>query len=140
MQFEDSEIGFVKGRITIPPHTGVPLLEPLRLAGRQVNESEGEDNRVALESLKPKGTSLPRAMMVGDLKLTALKSRLNGLGIGAEFAGEGVLVCRATTDSVEDTVAVRKTGRGEVRVEGGACEMFYTVRDAIYQLHALVEV
>jgi len=138
LQFEDSEIGFVKGRITIPPHTGVPLLEPLRLTGRQANGNEGEDNRLALESLK--GTSLPRAMMVGDLKLTALKSRLNGLGIGAEFAGEGVLVCKANTDSVEDIVAVRKTGRGEVRVEGGACEMFYTVRDAIYQLHALVEV
>jgi cleavage and polyadenylation specificity factor subunit 2 len=140
LQFEDSEIGFVKGRITIPPHTGVPLLEPLRLTGRQTNGNEGEDNRLVVESLKPKKASLPRAMMVGDLKLTALKSRLNELDIAAEFAGEGVLVCRATTDGVEDIVAVRKTGRGEVRVEGGACEMFYTVRDAIYQLHALVEV
>lgn len=140
MQFEDSEVGFVKGRITIPPHTGVPLLEPLRLTGRQANGNDGEDSRLALENLKPKGTPLPRAMMVGDLKLTALKSRLNALGIGAEFAGEGVLVCRAAADAVDDIVAVRKTGRGEVRVEGGACEMFYTVRDAIYQLHALVEV
>ena len=65
---------------------------------------------------------------------------MNALEIGAEFVGEGVLVCRDATGGVEDIVAVRKTGRGKVRVEGDACEIFYTAQDAIYQLHALVEV
>ena len=36
-------------------------------------------------------------------------------------------------------VAVRKTGRGKVLVEGEASETYYTVRKEIYGLHALVE-
>jgi cleavage and polyadenylation specificity factor subunit 2 len=84
--------------------------------------------------------SVPRAVMIGDLKLTSLKVRLNKQGILAEFAGEGILVCRSVSDDgEEDTVAVRKTRKGEVRVEGDASILFYTVREEIYKLHALVE-
>jgi cleavage and polyadenylation specificity factor subunit 2 len=87
---------------------------------------------------------IPRAVMIGDLKLTSLRLRLSKVGIQADFAGEGILVCRSAlidgNEEYEDTVAVRKTRKGEVRVEGDASNLFYTVREEIYKLHALVEI
>ena len=81
--------------------------------------------------------------MISDLKLTALKSRLAILGIAAEFAGEGVLVCggaasKAAGETASDSVAVRKTGRGKVVMEGTVSEVYYIVRNEVYNLHALV--
>jgi cleavage and polyadenylation specificity factor subunit 2 len=72
--------------------------------------------------------------MIGELKLTALKARLAAVGIQAEFIGEGVLVCRGDVE----TVAVRKTARGQVELEGTVCDVYYKVRKEIYGLHALV--
>lgn len=81
--------------------------------------------------------------MIGELKLTALKSRLATVGVQAELIGGGVLICGAAkrggpSDSLEDTVAVRKTGRGRVELEGTVSQLYYTVRREIYNLHALV--
>ena len=73
--------------------------------------------------------------MIGELKLTALKARLAAVGVQAEFIGEGVLVCRG--GDVE-TVAVRKSARGQVELEGTVCDVYYKVRKEIYGLHALV--
>jgi cleavage and polyadenylation specificity factor subunit 2 len=73
--------------------------------------------------------------MIGELKLTVLKARLAAVGIQAELIGEGVLVCRG--GDVE-TVAVRKSARGQVELEGTVCEVYYKVRKEIYRLHALV--
>lgn len=114
------------------PHSDMPILEPLRIGAKATDDVTQMDVVNAADAL-------PKAMMIGDLKLTALKVRLNQLNISAEFAGEGVLVCRVKNDEEEDVVAVRKTRRGEVRVEGCASNLFYIVREEIYQLHALVE-
>jgi len=79
--------------------------------------------------------------MIGDLKLTALKSRLSKLGIAAEFAGEGVLVCggqAGSEETIHASVAVRKTARGKVAMEGTVSDVYYAVRQEIYNLHALV--
>lgn len=73
--------------------------------------------------------------MIGELKLTALKARLAAVGVQAELIGEGVLVCRA--GDVE-SVAVRKTARGQLELEGTVCDVYYKVRKEIYKLHALV--
>ena len=102
--------------------------------------ADGENQVVAAKDANT-ASAIPRAIMIGDLKLTALKIRLNRLEIATEFAGEGFLVCRSKSidDDEEDTVAVRKTRKGEVRVEGDASPLFYTVREEIYKLHALVE-
>ncbi|KAG8900408.1 hypothetical protein FRB99_006056 [Tulasnella sp. 403] len=82
---------------------------------------------------------LPRSAMIGDLKLTVLRSRLTALGLSAEFAGEGVLVCSGGgTGEMEQTVAVRKTGRGRVSVEGSTGDVYFTIRKEIYALHAMV--
>jgi len=80
--------------------------------------------------------------MIGDLRLTALKARLGVLGISADFVGEGVLVCNLRGEGgiggEDSTVAVRKTGRGKVLVEGSVNEVYYIVRREVYNLHALV--
>lgn len=82
--------------------------------------------------------------MIGELKLTALKARLATVGVQAELVGEGILLCGAaakrgaSSDSLEDSVSVRKTARGKVELEGAVSEVYYTVRREIYNLHALV--
>ena len=82
--------------------------------------------------------------MIGELKLTALKARLAAIGVQAELIGEGVLICGAgakqggASDSLEESVAVRKTGRGRVELEGNVSDVYYLVRREIYNLHALV--
>ena len=63
---------------------------------------------------------------------------------GRVLVGEGVLICGAAAkrggawDSLEDSVAVKKTGRGKVELEGAVSEVYYKVRKEVYSLHALV--
>lgn len=83
--------------------------------------------------------------MIGELKLTALKARLASIGIQAELVGEGVLICGAAArlggdkgDGSSESVAVRKTARGRVELEGNVSKVYYMVRKEIYNLHALV--
>jgi cleavage and polyadenylation specificity factor subunit 2 len=90
--------------------------------------------------------TLPHSTMIGELKLTALKSRLASVGVQAELIGEGVLICGAGAnkkgtiekDTLDESVAVRKTGRGKVELEGNVSDIYYIVRKEIYNLHALV--
>jgi cleavage and polyadenylation specificity factor subunit 2 len=85
--------------------------------------------------------ALPHSTLIGDLKLTALKARLATVGIQAELVGEGVLICGkkgTATDNLEEAVAVKKTGRGKVEMEGSVSEVYYIVRREVYNLHALV--
>ena len=84
--------------------------------------------------------------MIGELKLTALKTRLASVGVQAELVGEGVLICGAAAkkgagvslESLGDSVAVRKTARGRVEVEGSVSDVYYTVRREVYNLLVLV--
>jgi cleavage and polyadenylation specificity factor subunit 2 len=88
--------------------------------------------------------TLPHSTMIGELKLTALKARLASIGVHAELIGEGVLICgsgakkNAGSDILEESVAVRKTARGRVELEGNVSDVYYIVRKEIYNLHALV--
>ena len=79
--------------------------------------------------------------MIGDLKLTSLKARLSSTGVQAEFAGEGVLLCKNKDSASENDaslVSVRKLADGKVELEGSISDVYYSVRRAIYDLHALV--
>lgn len=82
--------------------------------------------------------------MIGELKLTSLKARLTAVGVQAELVGEGVLICGAApkksgpSEILENSVAVRKTARGKVELEGTVSEVYYIVRKEIYNLYALV--
>lgn len=113
----------------------VPLITDVRHAiGTGLLPTSAHSEPKALAPRLP--SSLPRSTIIGDLKLTALKSRLAALGVSAEFAGEGVLVCNgASTDS---QVAVKKIGRGQVVVEGAPSQVYYLVRQEVYSLHAVV--
>jgi len=95
---------------------------------------------------------LPKSMMIGDLKLTALKARLSAVGVQAELVGEGVLICGAMENpgrrlgvgagaaqsDLNKNVAVRKTARGKVEIEGTVSDVYYIVRREVYSMYAVV--
>jgi len=125
----DSSIPILEAALAVPP------------AADTRQTADAESHAMASTS-KPKTltprlpSSLPRSTIIGDLKLTALKSRLAALGVSAEFAGEGVLVCNGA--SADSQVAVKKMGRGQVVVEGAPSQVYYLVRQEVYGLHAVV--
>ena len=131
-QFEDNEVAFVTGRITTSASSNVPVLEPTNQASLSIGRPSPALPRVI--GARPT-QRLAHSTMIGELKLTLLKARLAAVGVQAELIGEGVLVCRA--GDVE-TVAVRKSARGQVELEGTVCDVYYKVRKEIYGLHALV--
>ncbi|KAF5390545.1 hypothetical protein D9757_002618 [Collybiopsis confluens] len=144
-RFEDNEVGFVTGRVVTSASSIIPILEPVSVsaASKPIPAAPGSDTQPRLLGSRPPAT-LPSSTMIGELKLTALKSRLTAIGVDAELIGEGVLVCGGgakfdgTADSLEDTVTVRKTGTGRVELEGNVTDVYYVVRKEIYALHALV--
>jgi cleavage and polyadenylation specificity factor subunit 2 len=145
-QFEENEVGYVTGRVTTLASSTIPILEPIA----SVSPAVSLDNPVArggrILGSRPSVT-LPHSTMIGELKLTALKTRLASVGVQAELIGEGVLICGAGAskragavdkETLEESVAVRKTGRGKVELEGNVSDIYYIVRKEIYNLHALV--
>jgi cleavage and polyadenylation specificity factor subunit 2 len=131
----------VTGRITQPSISGVPTLEPLtgkhaaKLARAQRLQAAPLPGRIL--GVRPP-VALPHSTLIGDLKLTALKTRLASVGVHAELVGEGMLICgrrSAGEAGLEDSVAVRKTGRGKVELEGAVTDTYYVVRKEIYGKH-----
>ncbi|KAJ7714317.1 beta-lactamase-like protein [Mycena maculata] len=142
--FEDNEVGYVTGRVVTHASSTIPTLEPLSDLTAPVPSSV-LDPRSRPRMLGSRPTvDLPHSTMIGELKLTALKSRLATIGVPAELIGEGVLICGSAagnmggSEALEDSVAVRKTASGKVELEGSASQVYYTVRKEIYNLHALV--
>ncbi|KAK7695750.1 hypothetical protein QCA50_000387 [Cerrena zonata] len=141
-RFEDNEIGYVTGRIASLASSTIPILEPISSSVASSRSSNAMTTGRILGS-RPRAT-LPQSTMIGELKLTALKQRLASIGVQAELIGEGVLICGAaakrgsSSDTLEDSVAVRKTARGRVELEGAISDVYYIVRKEIYGLHALV--
>ena len=118
----------------------IPTLEPASSIASNVtgNQDASVPDERMLGSRQQ--VPLPNSTMIGELKLTVLKSRLASIGVQAELIGEGVLVCGGS-DSDEDlggTVAVRKLAKGKIELEGGVSDVYYIVRREIYNLHALV--
>ncbi|GJJ07412.1 hypothetical protein Clacol_001614 [Clathrus columnatus] len=141
-RFEDNEVGFVVGRVVTHNSSSIPTLGVPPAIHHGIPNTDVRDD-VRSAGLRPVA-HLPRSTMIGDLKLTVLKTRLMTIGIPAEFAGEGVLVCGAAAskeiqnDNITDTVAVRKLGRGKVIIEGTISKVYYAVRKEVYDLHALI--
>jgi cleavage and polyadenylation specificity factor subunit 2 len=144
-------VGYVHGRISVTADSSIPLLEPIALGEREPpsdthpiypTTSRAPQNGNSALPYRT-ASSLPQSTIIGDLKLAMLKSRLGTLGISAEFAGEGVLVCGGGTNGggngvSTQYVAVKKTGRGQVILEGAPSDVYYTVRQQVYGLHAVV--
>lgn len=84
--------------------------------------------------------TLPSSLFIGDLRLLALKSRLGLLGIPAQFAGEGVLVCGPGVEpgAKGSIVAVRKLEEGRVVLEGPVSGTYFAVRKELYGSYAQV--
>lgn len=135
-------MGFVTGRVTSHASSTIPFLEPVA-ASSLPDSSAGPVLRGRTLGSRPTAP-LSHSTMIGELKLTALKSRLLSVGVQAELIGEGVLICGAgakknqAADTLEESVAVRKTARGRVELEGNVSDVYYVVRREIYNLHALV--
>ncbi len=68
---------------------------------------------------------------VGELKLSELRTRLQQVGIRADFQPGGVLVC-------EGGVAISKEGPREFAMDGVVGDLYYRVRDVIYQVLTFV--
>ncbi len=130
------------GRVVAHAGSIIPSLEPVSSAMLSV-ESDGQ-KKIARPHLPGSRVpvALPHSTMIGELKLTALKARLTSVGVQAELVGEGVLICgggvRGASETLEDSVAVRKIAGGKVELEGNVSQVYYTVRREIYNLHALV--
>ncbi|TDL29537.1 cleavage and polyadenylation specificity factor subunit [Rickenella mellea] len=136
-RFEDNEVGYVVGCVTSHESSTIPVLEPISASSPAAETSISE--YVTPPTLGSRiASKLPQSTLIGELKLTALKSRLATVGIQAEFAGEGVLVCGGRPNSDTPLVAVKKTGKGRVDIEGPVSDLYYTVRKEVYDLHALV--
>jgi len=138
-------MAFLSGRVVSHSNSAIPILAPLTAPNNaqspeaNAQEADGNPGPSGLGTAATKTVSLPRSTMIGDLKLTALRSRLTALGVSAEFAGEGVLVCSGGgTGDLEQTVAVRKMGKGKISVEGSAGDVYFAVRKEVYALHAVV--
>ncbi|KAJ4478320.1 beta-lactamase-like protein [Lentinula aciculospora] len=143
-RFEDNEVGFVTGRVVTSVSSTIPILEPVSVSPSALPKPVAAvEAPPRLLGSRPPAT-LPSSTMIGELKLTSLKSRLTAIGVQAELVGEGVLICgggakfSGTPDSSDETVAVRKTGTGGVELEGNVSDVYYVVRKEIYALHALV--
>jgi len=140
--FEDNHVGFVHGRITMSADSTIPILEPvvnMPLPFAQLTNTVGSASKSPSPILARRAScSLPPTTIIGDLKLTALKTRLGTMGINVEFAGEGVLVCASPSGG--DYVTVKKVGKGQVTLEGSPSELYYSVRDEVYGLHAMLDV
>jgi len=133
----------VTGRVVTHASSTIPTLEPIASPASPSDSPPLETFRgLALGSRPP--VTLPRSTMIGELKLTALKARLASIGVQAELIGEGVLICgsgvkgNTASDTLEESVAVRKTAKGRVELEGNVSDVYYIVRKEIYNLHALV--
>lgn len=123
-------------------HAGatVPTLEPLTALPSSKPAQQIGATRGRMLGSRPRVT-LPHSTLIGELKLTALKARLAMVGIQADLVGEGVLICgkrSSGSTTLEDAVAVKKTGRGKVEMEGSVSDVYYAVRKEVYNLHALV--
>ncbi|KAG6915655.1 hypothetical protein DXG01_010525 [Tephrocybe rancida] len=142
-RFEDNEVGYVTGRIVAHANSTIPTLEPLLTAPKTEKTVTQVPKKLNVLGARPTA-KLPHSTMIGELKLTALKARLAAVGVQAELIGEGVLICGAGakgqmgSDTLEESVAVRKTAMGKVEIEGNVSDVYYTVRQEVYNLHALV--
>lgn len=160
----------VSGQVHLGTNMSIPVLEPpLKAQEHLLSEvkppvkpevlegQDGMDVEPAQESRRladsklahSSPTPLPQTLFIGDLRLTALKSRLSSLAVPAEFAGEGMLICGPGVPTLlrgeklgpgasASVVAVRKTAEGRIEMEGSIGDVYHVVRQALYANFAQV--
>ena len=169
-QFEDYEVAKVSGKVHVGANMSIPVLElpikdeetaiaeasngvntvvktedgeAMNVDGDAVDKPVVERKVTTAAAMRHEPVSLPQTLFIGDLRLTSLKTRLSGMSIPAEFAGEGMLICGPGVPTLlkgeklgpgmgSSVVAVRKTGEGKIEMEGSVGDVYYHVRDALY--------
>ncbi|KAK4684802.1 cleavage and polyadenylation specificity factor subunit 2, partial [Tremellales sp. Uapishka_1] len=170
-KFEGYEVAMVDGKIVFSPGSTVPKLESANYVISHIKEIKDEEPVEAqapaegdimvkpepesspdpqpeakpLPSRTPQNRNpsiLPSSLFVGDLRLTTLKSRLASIGVPAEFAGEGILICGpgVSGGGGKGIVAIRKIGEGQVVLEGAVGKSYFLVRKELYKSFAQVVV
>ncbi|KAG1068246.1 hypothetical protein G6F60_006073 [Rhizopus arrhizus] len=109
-KLDDYELARVVGRIHFPEDLTTPSLDV---------------------SMPDESTQYEPPVYVGDVRLSEFRKILQAEGIQAEFKGEGILVCN-------EQVAVRKTGTGQLLVEGMLSSDYYRIRSLLYAQHAIL--
>ncbi|KAG0150883.1 hypothetical protein CROQUDRAFT_720114 [Cronartium quercuum f. sp. fusiforme G11] len=140
-KIEGFEVGFLTGTLQLADESTIPTLDhppPGTVISRQARTRRSEGLKPDSDTLEP--LPLPPSIFIGDLRLATLRTQLSTLGIPAEFAAEGVLVCGPVPEQVPGvggaTVAVRKSGKGELVIEGPLGITFGRVKEVVYGLHA----
>ncbi|ORE20852.1 hypothetical protein BCV71DRAFT_278864 [Rhizopus microsporus] len=109
-KLDEYELARVVGRIHFPEDSTTPSLDV---------------------SMADEPAQYEPPVFVGDVRLSEFRKVLQAEGIQAEFKGEGILVCN-------ERVAVRKTGTGQLLVEGVLSADYYKVRSLLYSQHAIL--
>lgn len=158
-QIEGFEVGYVTGTLQVPDESSIPTLEKLsgnvQASRERRHQNTGIPSQVSLDGKVDLGhlieplPSSSSTIFIGEVRLAGLKAHLAQLGIPAEFAAEGVLVCgpvggmRGTMIEYEiegslggGTVAVRKSAKGQLVIEGPVGVTSNVIRMAVYGLHA----
>lgn len=162
--FQDYQVALLKAKINYRAESSIAMLEGLDGSVQskseepttKVEEEEEESNNQETTTAITTSTASsaienrnaleqPTTLFIGDLKLSSLKQSLamsSQQSIPSEFVGHGTLVCGsgafASGGGSEDVVTVRKENEGEIIIEGNISKNFYSVRDAVYALHAQV--
>ena len=91
--------------------------------GRSAKKEDGAGNEAGGQSSAGGGVW----MGMGELKLSDLRTRLREVGVRAEIKPGGILVC-------EGNVAISKVGPHNFSMDGVVGEMYYRIRQVIYQV------
>ena len=91
--------------------------------GRSAKKEDGAGNEAGGQSSAGGGGW----MGMGELKLSDLRTRLREVGVRAEIKPGGILVC-------EGNVAISKVGPHNFSMDGVVGEMYYRIRQVIYQV------
>ncbi len=136
----------------------MPDIKPFYDIPSIIDETTVETRRGITKTLQGGPNSLPRSMLIGDLRLTTLKTTLAEMGIPAEFVGEGTLLCGDGLDEVlrgygdeedlpDNLVVIKKDAEGVIEMEGSAHsgeaeggEVYEQIRSVVYGAFARVVV
>ncbi|TFY83336.1 hypothetical protein EWM64_g677 [Hericium alpestre] len=88
-RFEDNEVGYVTGRIVGTDSSVIPTLEPAAAVSSDATTLAAQPGAKILGARPLQ--RLPHSTMIGELKLTALKTRLAAVGVYAELVGYAVV-------------------------------------------------
>jgi cleavage and polyadenylation specificity factor subunit 2 len=124
-KFGEYEIGFVDGMIRVD----VDVEDKKRKAPEEEGEKKKQKS-IALDAPRERSFNAPR--VVGNVKLSDIKTLLNQHGYEGSYLTGGVL------GIPKYGILLRKVEKGHLSMEGRPSKVYYEIRELLYQCHALV--